>query len=247
MSGNWQFTLTRHNSTQVWTFSGFLLQSDKNVTGSFILNAAGCQGVGPVNGTFDGQNLQLTVGALGQDFSLSGAMASGTSASGTSATNTVISMTGQFTDPAGGCIGFSSTGTWTAVRVLPLSGSFHGSFVDSTNDVTVNVSGTLTQGTNVGASNATLSGTINATGTHSFCSYLTNSTIAGFISGTSATLIFYAPDGTIIGQLPLQSGTFATVSPDATSLTGFFTLYPIATIGSTTCHDLTGSATVTFP
>jgi len=241
MSGNWQFTLLRHNatSTDTWTFSGFLLQSDKSVTGSFILKAAGCQGVGPVNGTFDGQNLQLTVGALGQDFSLSGAPASGSSSAD--------SMSGQFTDPGGGCISFSSTGTWTAVRVSPLSGSFHASFVDTTDNATLNASGTLTQGTNVGASNATISGLVDASNTAAFCAYLTNSTVTGYISGTSVSLNFYGPAGSLTGQIPISVGALATLSPDGKSLTGSFLLSPVTTIGTTTCPSISGTATLTFP
>jgi len=237
ISGNWQLTLTRHNSTQQWTFSGFLLQSGGTVTGSFILGAGECQGVGPVSGSFDGQNLQLTVGTFGQDFSLSASLPSGSAAES--------SIDGQFSTLAGGCIGFASTGTWTAVRVPSLSGPFHGSFIvtDGTN---IDVTGTLTQGPNIGASNVTLSGTMNATGGPSFCSYLSTATVTGLISGTSAILSFYGPDGSQVGQIPSPGFGPATVAADGTSLTGSYAFSAI----SSSCSGLTGGqgdVTLTFP
>jgi len=228
ISGNWQFTLVRHNSTEQWTFSGFLLQSGNAITGSVILNAAGCQGVGPVTGTFDGQNLQITVSAFGQDFSLSN----------TSGTSQGDSMSGQFTDTAGGCISFSSAGVWTAVRIPALSGNFSGSFV-SPGATTINVTGTLIQGQNVGASTATLSGTISATGSPSFCSYIGNSTVTGLISGTSVTLTLFGPDGSQIGQIPGPGSPPATVAADAKTLTGGFNFPAI----SSSCTGFTAGQT----
>jgi hypothetical protein len=236
LAGNWQFTLVRHNSTQQWTFSGFLLQSSNTVTGSFILGAAGCQGVGAVSGTFDGQNLQLTVNALGQDFSLTGGLASGDSSGNT--------MAGQFSDPAGGCISFSSTGVWTAVRVPALTGSFQGSFVPTSGSPypTINVTGALTQTPNTGSSIGLLSGTISpTTGSFNLCPYLSNSTISGFISGTTVILNFYGPDAAPVGQLPLQGFT-VTLAPDGSSLTGEFGLSAL----SSTCGLINGTATITF-
>lgn len=234
MSGNWQFTLTRHNSTETWTFSGFLLQSGNNITGSFILGA-GCAGVGPVSGSFDGQNLQLNVGEFGQDFSLTAGVASGT-VSGPS-------LVGQFSTLQGGCLGFSSTGTWTAVRISPLAGAFHGTLVSTTNG-TIDVTGSLTQGTNIGASNATVTGTITASGSTRFCSYLSTATITGTISGESLMLTLQGPDGSQIGQVPASlPAPRAIVTPDGTSLTSSY-VFPAISSG---CLEDQGSLTLTFP
>jgi len=234
ISGNWQLTLTRHNSTQQWIFSGFLVQSGSNVTGSFVLNS-GCQGVGPVSGTLSGQNLQFTVGTFGQDFSLTATLPSG----GSSQT----SMSGQFSTLQGGCVGFESSGTWTAVRIPPLSGPFQGSFVAlGQNAMTVNVNGSLAQGPNVGASNASLTGTLNATGSPSFCSYIGNATVTGLITGTSVTLNIYGPDGSLIGQVPGPPNPPATVTVDGSSLTGTFVFPAI----SSSCNGFVGSLTLTF-
>lgn len=236
LSGNWQVTLIRHSSTDTFTFSGFLLQSGGTVSGSFVLvsgPAASCLGVGPVTGTYDGQNLQLTVGEFGQDFSLSSSLPSASASNG--------SISGQFSTLAGGCIGFASTGTWTAVRVLPLTGPFQGSFIlgSGSSSASVGVTGTMTQGPNVGASNATLSGALNQTGS-SFCSYLSDVTIAGLVSGSTANLNLYGPDGSQIGQV-----SNATVALDGTSLTstGGVLIDQI----SSTCSPQTGSVTLNFP
>ena len=239
ISGNWQIALTRHNSTEQWTFSGFLLQSGTTVNGSFILGA-GCQGVGPVTGTFDGQNLQLTVGSFGQDFTLTATLPSGST--------TETTMSGQFSTLQGGCVDFTSSGTWTATRIPPLSGSFQGSFVAAgTGGLTVNVIGTLTQSPNIGASNATISGTMSAVGAPAFCSYIGNTTVTGLISGTSAILNFYGPDGSLIGQAPYPGGAFGplTVSSDGSSMTGSFNFDGI----SNSCSGFTGGQsglTLTF-
>ncbi len=237
LSGNWEFTLLRHSNTQPFTLAGFLLQSGSTVNGSLTLSSGaivGCQGVGPATGTFDGQNLQLTVGQFGQDFTLTANLPSG------SASNSTIA--GQFSTLAGGCIGFASTGTWTAVRIQPLTGPFHGSFVLGTglSATTIDVTGTLTQGSNVGASNASLSGTVNETNNNLFCSYLSNVTTTGLIGGSTANLLFFNTEGSQIGQI-----TGATVALDGTSLTSDSGL--LLNQISPACPAQTGSVMLTFP
>lgn len=237
ITGNWQFTLTRHNSTEVWTFAGFLVQSGNSVAGSVTVNA-GCQGVGPVTGTFDGKTLQLTLGALGQDFSLSADLPAGSSM------GTITG--GQFSTLQGGCIGFSSTGTWSAVRISPLAGAFHGTFVSEATpkNADLDVTGTLTQGTNIGASNATVSGTITAGGSSRFCSYLSTASVTGTISGPVLTLTLFGPNGSQIGQIPAGvTGTPAILTPDATSLTASYNFEAI----SKSCPGDQGTVTLTFP
>ena len=215
--------------------SGFLLQSGGIVTGSFILGA-GCQGVGPVNGTFDGQNLQLTVSEFGQDFSLTATLPSG------SASTAFIG--GQFSTLQGGCVGFTSTGTWTAVRITPLLGSFHGSFVSSSGNGTLDVTGTLTQGANIGASNATVSGTITASGGQRFCSYLSTATITGTISGETLVLNLYGPNGAQTAQIPAPPPEPpAIVTADAASLTSSYSFPQISNV----CTGDQGSLTLSFP
>jgi hypothetical protein len=220
-------------------YSGFLLQSGDSVTGSVILGG-GCQGVGPITGTFDGQNLSLTISEFGQDVSLTGTVpAAGPSSS------TFVS--GAFSSLAGGCADFASTGTWSAVRVAPLSGSFHGTIVGipAANSTDIfNVTGTITQGPNTGSSNAMLSGTVTATGAPHFCGYLTTATIVGLISGTEATLGLFGPSGSQITQISPVSvnpaGTLLTCSQGATTCFNFPAI-------SSACSGEPASIQVSFP
>jgi hypothetical protein len=252
LGGNWQITLVRHNSTEPWDFSGFLLQSGKAVSGSVILGAGTpcVSQTGPVTGSVDGSNVELTIGSLGQDFSLTGTMAPGSGGSS--------SMSGQFSTLVGSCLGFSSAGSWTAVQVSPLSSPFHGSFIGtipgSTTPISIDVSGNLTQGPNIGASNATLSGTFSASGAPQFCPYLTTGTLTGIISGTGVRLNIFAPDGTLVGQVPeLQTKPGATPQPPATltiapdgiplKLKGGFSVES----PSSDCPQLNGDAKLFFP
>ena len=108
---------------------------------------------------------------------------------------------------------------------------------------TIDVTGTMTQGPNIGASNATLTGTMSETQSNIFCAYLNNVTFNGLISGTTANVTLYLSDeGTQIGQI-----ANATVTPDGSSLTtaegdGTF----LADTLSASCPSRTGSITLTF-
>jgi hypothetical protein len=227
LSGNWQLTLNRHANATPLTFSGFLLQSEKSLSGSLLLGD-GCSGVGSVTGTVDGQSVLITVNELGQDLNLTGTIASDTG-----------QISGEFSTLAGGCTQFASTGTWSAVAVKPLAGDFHGTLTSFNG--TLDVTGKLEQGPNTGGSTATLSGTITATGT-ALCSYLTTATIKGVISGTTISLDFYDANGAIIGQMPSTLAP-ATVTPDGTSLSGGYSF----SFQSGSCSGDIGTLQVTFP
>ena len=229
LTGNWEITLQRHGLPEPLTYTGFLIQNGSSITGSVILGDA-CSGVGPVTGTVNGQNLTLDINEFGQDLSLIGNMTAGSAPIG-----------GQFSTAAGACTTFdTSTGTWSAVPVTPLNGSFTG-VLSSTADTglpPVNVTGTLTQGPNTGASNAILSGTITATSAaSSFCSYLTTATLTGTISGEVVTLNLYGPDGSLISQI-----SAATITPDGASLSGEYAFQQI----SKSCTGDSGTLQLTF-
>jgi hypothetical protein len=187
----------------------------------------GCAGVGSVTGTLSAQNLQLDVNEFGQDLSLTGTLPSA---------GTVLG--GQFSTLTGGCSD-ASTGTWTAVLVKTLTGTFHGTLVSVQANPTVNVTGTLTQGANVGASNATLSGSIVTNGTPPFCSYLTSATISGVISGTALSLSFFGPDGSQLNPVPIA----ATVTTDGSALTATYNFQSI----SKACPGDSGTLQLSFP
>jgi hypothetical protein len=224
LSGNWEITLNRHASTVPQVFSGFLLQSGNSIGGSVILGG-GCQGVGPVTGTLDNQQLSLTIHEFGQDVTLVGSAPSSSGFLG-----------GDFSTLPGGCTEFPNTGTWSAQMIPPFGGSFHGTLTSASNG-TVSFSGNLTQGPNTGDSNAALSGNLATTGSPQFCSYLTSASITGLISGTAVTLNLFGSDGVQITQIN------ATAAADATSITGPYIFQKI----SDSCFGDQGTIQITFP
>jgi hypothetical protein len=237
LSGNWQITLQRQiNPIPALTFTGFLLQASNSFSGNVILGT-GCSGVGSIAGTVAGQNVSLTINDFGEDVSLTGTMPSSTGP-----------MSGEFSSLAGGCTASANTGTWSAVLVTPLAGSFHGTFTSAASNGTLDVTGSLNQGPNTGSSTAALSGTIAAGGAARFCSYLSTATITGLISGTTVSLNLYGPDGSQIAQIgeignPVAPPTTATVTPDGTSLSGTY-LFPAI---SESCAEDQGTFELTFP
>jgi hypothetical protein len=148
-----------------------------------------------------GNNVTLSADASGQAFTFKGTVTIGKAA------NSV--MGGTWMSTTGGC-GTSQTGQWTAHSVQPLTGSFQGSFHSAGNAQTMNVdfpiTGSLTQGNNIGASSATLTGTISAAG----YPCLDNAALNGQISGDTVILNIIGPDGLnngIIGNPnPAQGG-----------------------------------------
>jgi hypothetical protein len=228
LTGNWEITLFRHSNPAPLSYSGFWQQSGSAVTGSVVLGD-GCSGVGPLNGTLDGTKVNLDINEFGQDVSLTGTR---DSSSGM--------LSGDFSTLAGGCSAFPSTGTWSAVQVKPLSGTFHGTLVSPNG--TLNVSGVVIQGPNLGASNTTLTGTISAASFIAPCAYLANATITGVISGTSISWNFYGADGSLVGGMPSTPGG-ATIAPDGSSLTSDYFFSRI----SNGCPGDGGMAQLTFP
>jgi hypothetical protein len=234
LSGNWQITLNRQTNPVPLTYTGFLLQTNNSVTGSLILGD-GCSGDGPVKGTINGQSLQLDVNEFGQNLTLTAALPSTGSAS--------TFLGGQFSTVTGGCT-YSSSGTWSAVQVAPITGPFHGKLVSSAGNGTVDVAGTFTQGPNTGASYATLSATLSTTSVPPFCSYVATASITGVISGTTATLFFFDANGTQMNTFPLV----ATVALDGTSLTVDYFFLPISSSCQTgNGQGDTGTLKLSFP
>ena len=239
LSGNWLITLDRHANPAPLSFSGFLVQTGNSISGSVILGD-GCQGVGPVSGSVDGQNFELKISEFGQDVSLTGVLPTGNAP-----------LSGQFSTLAGGCTQFASTGTFSAVQVAPLSGTFHGTlFSINPTSITpkLEVTGIILQGPNTGDSNATLTGTLSAGSYVAPCAYLTNATIVGTISGTNVVWNLAGANGAPMGRIPLPGGLpggppDATISPGGTTLTGSYDFQPM----SNTCLGDQGSVQLSFP
>jgi hypothetical protein len=207
LAGNWQFTMSppSDNSFVGGLQGGFLLQNNQSITGEVVYSISlppqsngspptPCNsGSTPVTGTFDGQNINLTVTAVNQTFTLSGIL----SASGST-------MMGTYTSTAGakGC-GTAQTGLqWSATLVPPLTGAIQGMFHSVQNNPALRnqvfpVTGSLTQGENIGASNATVTGTLNFEG----YPCLINASVNGQVSGNSVILQIIASNGLNVGQI----------------------------------------------
>jgi hypothetical protein len=204
ISGNWQMSLQKANSTLApKTQSGFLMQSGDAITGSVIFIDIPCSGVGGVTGTLDGSAVSLVVAPSGTQVNLTGTVNTGGG-----------SMGGNYTILSTGCVGSQTapqSGTWTANLVAPLSGSIQGSLSSTVLGTTFALTGQVTQGSNTGLSSATLGGTLSPTG---YC--FATSTIVGSISGTSVVMNLVNSEGAQLGQI------IGTSSLDGTTMTGTY-------------------------
>ena len=215
LSGNWQVNLVQDYPLPVTNLSvsGFVVQSSETLTGNVEVPTFGtlthCGGVAPLTGTVNGQSVTFSLNEGGTVVNFTGTLGS----DGTS-------MTGSYQAAGGACFpGTSTTGTWSSFLVPPLNGSFTGT-IDSTymailtgatTAVPVNVSGTMTQSSNAGASNATLTGTITAVNYPCF----TTATLTGTISGQNVYLNVYGYNGEQIGTLGQPSSGSGTVATPA--------------------------------
>lgn len=209
-AGNWQFTMAApsDNSFQGGMQGGFLLEKNGALTGSvvysiFLPSQEGglptlCNsGSAPVTGTISGGSVTLTATAGTQTFTLTATL----SADGSTMAGTYTSSDGQ------GC-GTAQTGLqWSAATVAPLTGAVQGNFHSVLNaslrDQNFPVSGFLTQGANIGASNATITGTL------AFQGYpcLDTASVNGEISGNSVILHIIESDGLNAGQIGAPTGS----------------------------------------
>jgi hypothetical protein len=202
LSGNWQFVLQQNPPSSITqTESGFLLQSGDAITGALVLSNQGlCPGLGSAQGTLTGTQVTITVNQTGQTVNLLGTAA--TDGSG---------MAGTYSILASGCSGGSSTGTWTASPVKPVSGTYQATFNSYTLGVYNSVA-TVTQGPNTGASIANVLGMM--TLNNAPCG--DSVSISGVVSGTAVVFNFLGSSGAAVGQFT------GTTSADATTLTGTY-------------------------
>jgi len=201
MAGNWQITLQGQATT--YSESGFLLQSGNSVNGQFLLSGV-CAGVGSVQGQAGSKTISLTVNQPAQIISLSGVPGANGS-----------SLSGNYSILTGGC-GASEVGTWAAIKVAILGGSFTGTFVSHASSVApFHFSGSVTQGPNVGASSATVTGSM--TSNDAVC--FRDASISGMISGTSVLFTLTSSQGLALGQFSGQMTT------DASSATGTYDFF----------------------
>jgi hypothetical protein len=215
-AGNWQFTMgaPADNSFQGGMQGGFLLQNKTSVTGGIVYSVflpsqpGGApticnSGSAPITGSINGQNVTLTALAGAQTFTLTGALSADNS-----------TMVGTYTSTDGNGCGTAQTGLhWSAISVPPLTGTIQGNFhsVLSTLNPSLNtdlrnqdfvVTGSLIQGENIGASKATVTGTLNFQG----YACLATAAVNGQISGNSVILQIIAPNGLNVGQIGAPVG-----------------------------------------
>jgi hypothetical protein len=226
LSGNWQFTMAPQSDGNQGdpTFNGgllggFLLQKSGAVNGQAVYSITSSQTTTPCNGgsatitgTLSGQGVTITAVAGAEAFALTGTL----SADGST-------MMGNYTSTVanGTTCGYATTQTWSAILVPSLTGAITGSFhSNDKNGILTNqdflVTGVFTQGENIGASNATVTGTL------SFIDPLTNlsdypcfdsASVNGQISGNSVILQIIGNDGSTLGQIGAPAGSSTGVNP----------------------------------
>jgi hypothetical protein len=217
VAGNWQFTVANapDQSFVGGIQSGFLLQKKAAVTGSVVYTVAlpiegggtptVCNsGSAPITGTVSGQNVTLTAVAGSQTFTFTGTLSSdGSMMSGTYASTADTSSSG---------CGTAQTGlAWSAKSVPPLTGNFQGTFHSTgfmLGDQVFAVTGSLTQGENFGASNATVTGNMSFLDPVSLVSdypCLDIASLTGQISGNSVILQIVGFNGLNAGQIGIQA------------------------------------------
>ncbi len=221
LAGNWQFSIASPpdgsfqgspsspcatGTTSPLCSGGFLLTDNNGaVTGQityaiFLPAQSGgaptiCNsGSTPVVGTVSGQNVTLTAVEGKQTYTLTGVL------NGTTMMGTYTSTDGK------GCGTAQSGLQWSATYVPLLTGTIQGTFHSTAATPLRNqlfpVTGTLVQGDNVGASSATVTGTL------SFQNYpcLSSASVNGQVSGSSVILEIVASNGLNVGQIGAPVG-----------------------------------------
>jgi hypothetical protein len=214
LSGNWQINLLQQDPSQTpLSASGFIAQANDAITGSIQVAPFGskgsCAGVSVLTGTIKGQNVTFSLNGGGIVLNFTG----------TASTNSQT-MSGDYQAVGGGCSTVGITGTWNAVLVPPLNGNFTGTLSNSqymslltgvSPAAPIAVSGSMTQSSNDGASNATVTGTMNAVGYPCF----TTASLTGTISGQNVVLSVFGYEGAQIGTLgSAQTPALVSSGPD---------------------------------
>ena len=221
LSGNWQFNMTapQDQSFLGGIQGGFLLDNSGSIHGAAVYSVSLpsqtggvpilCNsGSAPISGTVNGQTVTLKATAATQTFTLTGTL----SGDGKTISGTYASTAG--TAPDGSACGTAQSGVaWSATSVPPLNGTLSGTF-HSGSGILRNqdfvVTGSLTQGQNIGASSATVTGTLefmDASGVPSNYPCFTTAFVNGQISGNAVILQIIGTDGSNVGQIGGSPGS----------------------------------------
>jgi hypothetical protein len=221
LPGNWQFTVFQnpdpnYPAGQIYGLQGgFLLQTNGSFTGQAVYSVSNLSseqvaqvcnaGSATISEATVGGQTVLTAVAGSQTYVLTIAQSSNTSISGT---YTATQGTASDGSVCGIGTGESGPQNWQANLVPPLTGPITGTFHSTSgnsglNDQDFAVSGALTQGQNIGASSATVTGALNFTG----YPCLSTASVTGQISGSSVLLQLIATNGSTVGLIgqPLAS------------------------------------------
>ncbi len=232
VGGNWQFSL----STTGTTFfasplqGGFLLQKNGSISGQILFSIVlptqnrglpiTCNsGSATVTGTVRGQSLNLTatIGSLNQSghptsqtITLSGGTLSSDGSSMQKGTYSVTDGYALVNSQLIACGTAQDKGTWGATLVPPLTGGFQGFFHSTSTNQDFPVSGTFSQGPNIGSVTGTVTGTVlfqdPVTLLNDFPCFGTAS-LNGTISGNSVLLQVFSSSGTPVGQIGQTPGS----------------------------------------
>ena len=237
VAGNWQFTLTTTSTS--FTASplqgGFLLQQNGSITGqiefsillppsSYGSGNTNCNsGTATVTGTMRGQsvNLTATIGSLDQNgnptsqtIALSGGALGSNNSSMQNGNYSVTSGYALVNGELVACGTADDAGNWSATLVPPLTGGFQGFFHSTTGAGFANqnfsVSGTFTQGPNIGAARATVTGTLLFQDPVTLLNNypcLSTASVNGTISGNSVLLQIFSTNGAPVGQIGQTPGS----------------------------------------
>lgn len=225
LSGNWQFTTFNTDSTFLGGLQGgFLLRKNNAITGQmgytiFLPPSVGsanptlCNaGSASITGTVSGQSVNLTAIAGTQTFTFTGTLSpDGSTISGTYGSTAGSSVPDPNNPKNMVPCGTIQTGQqWVATSVPALNGSVQGSFHSAGSganfglkDQEFQVTGSLTQGPNIGATSATVTGTLNF---QNYPCLTDTASVTGEISGNSVVLQIISQNGLDVGQIGAQPG-----------------------------------------
>ncbi|MGA7558411.1 MAG: choice-of-anchor D domain-containing protein [Terriglobales bacterium] len=262
LSGNWQFTVfqnpdPKYPANQLYGLQGgFLLQTNGSVAGQAVYSVSNLNsqnvaqvcnaGSAAITGTMTGSTVSFTAVAGTQTFTFTNGSVS---SDGSTMSGTYTATQGTAPDGTVCGIGTSESGPqqWQANLVPPLTGAITGSF-HSTGGASglanqdFLVSGTFTQGENIGASNATIAGILRFSNYPCFSAASVN----GQISGDSVILQVIGTNGAVIGQIGEPAGSPTGINPVTfISATGGYILQgtkPSYIVASSSCPGNLSSA-----
>jgi hypothetical protein len=195
---------------------GFLLEKSGSISGaatyalsqpsqSSATPAVCSGGSAPITGKIDGQNVTLNAVAGSQTFVLTGAL----SADGSTMTGT-YTLSADTSSSSPPCATAQTGLNWTAKSVPPLTGAIQGVFHSTALTLAHQVfpvTGSVTQGENIGASTATVTGTLSFIDPASLLSdypCMATASLNGQISGNTVILQIIGIDGLNAGQIGIQ-------------------------------------------